>query len=266
MKENDVIAVPSELAGKVRLIRIGVYCFVSCLGGSAILIALSVTFEIINGPVLGKLSSFLMTSSIILFVGLFASFGLIMSGALKHPRGSDPRPYLSSAISGAALIFVVVSAVFALILFTALAYVIVTAYRQTGETLFLSLVYFILSGAFFALTVCIVIARNIVVYQWILSPFRGLASRLSAGMKNMNDAMENTRGKKLLTKVDTILGSLIGIVFGLIIEGTDLSGTGKTSESPIPMSGLMITGATIFVCIFATIMIVRGIRALIDLK
>ncbi|MBN2079763.1 MAG: hypothetical protein JW838_12405 [Spirochaetes bacterium] len=266
MKRSDVIAIPPELAAKARLAGTGIYCFVACLGGAINLLALSALCEIIGGPIFAGIAHFMIAAGGLLFAGCFASFGLVIAGALKQPRDADLSPHLSSALPGIVLVFCAAMGAFALIVTGGAAWIVFSLYRETGVVIFLAIIYFLLASAFFALAVCYAIAWKAITRRGLPWPLRKVASRLAPGTTGGAGEDTHSRGIRILTRVDAILGSSIGIVFGLLIGNAGHGGAEETSGSPPSTSGWLLTGVTFFICIFATIMLLRGIRTLIDLK
>jgi hypothetical protein len=263
MKRSDAIAAPPELAAKARLAMTGTRCFVACLGGAVNLLALSALCEIIGGRLCEGIASPMLAAGGLLFAGCFASFGLVLAGILKQPRDADLRPFFSSALPGIVLVFCAAMGAFALIVTGGAAWMVFSLYRETGVVIFLSIVYFLLASAFFALVVCFAIAWKAITRRGLPSLFRNLASRLAP---DTTDGCEYTpsRGIRVLTRVDAMLGSAFGAAFGLLMERAGNGDPGEMSGSTPPPAWFMLAGATILISIFSTIMVLRGIRTLID--
>ena len=264
--QGDPAAIPRDMIPKVRLIRTGAFAFMSCLGGSIMALPLGALLEIIGGPVLEATAAFLKIAAGLLFAGCFVSFGLILAGALKRPREADPRPYLSSALPCVVLILCAAMGGFAIVVFGGAAWIVFSLYRETGVVIFLSAVYFLFASAFFALAVCCAIAWKAIRSRDLPLPLREVASRLAPGRGGGPGEEKPSRGIRILTRVDAILGSAFGIAFGLLMERAGNRDPVEMSGSTPSPSWFMIVGATILICIFATIMVLRGIRVLIDLK
>ncbi len=265
MKRSYAIAAPPELAAKARLAMTGTRCFVACLGGAVNLLALSALCEIIGERLCEGIASPMIAAGGLLFAGCFASFGLVLAGILKQPRDTDLRPHLSSALPGVVLVFCAAMGAFALIVTAGAAWIILSLYRETGMVVFLSIVYFLLASAFFALAVCCAIAWKAITRRVLPLPFRNVASRLAPDTTGGGEDTPS-RGIRILTRVDAILGSAFGAAFGLLMERAGNAGSGVNPGTAPPISGIMLTGMTILICIFASIMVLRGIRTLIDLK
>lgn len=266
MERNNVIALPPELAAKARLAMTGTRCFVACLGGAVNLLALSALCEIIGVPLCEGIASPMIAAGGILFAGCFASFGLVLSGVLKEPRDADLRPHLASALPGVVVVFCATMGAFALIITGGGAWIILSLYRETGMVIFMSIVYFLFASAFFALSVCGAIAWNAITRHCLPLPLRKMVSRHAPGKSGGAEEEKPTRGMRILTRMDAILGSAFGTAFGLLMERTGSAGVGENPGTTSPASGIMITGVTILICIFATVMVLRGIRNLIDLQ
>ncbi len=266
MERNNVIALPPELAAKARWAMTGIRCFVACLGGAINLLALSALCEIIGGPLFEGIASPMITAGGILFAGCFASFGLVLAGVLKQPRDADLRPHLSSALPGVVVVFCAAMGAFTLIVTGGAAWIILSLYRETGMVIFLSIVYFLFASAFFALAVCCAIAWNAITHHSLPLPLREMASRLAPGKSGGAVEKKPPRGMRILTRMDAILGSAFGTAFGLLMERAGNAGAGVNPGTTQTTPGIMLTGVTILICIFATIMALRGIRTLIDVK
>lgn len=263
MDQSNPIAVPPKLAAKARLAMTGTRCFVACLGGAVNLLALSALCEIIGGPLFEGIVSPMIAAGGILFAGCFASFGLVLAGALKQPREADLRPFLTSALPGVVVVFCAAMGAFALIVTGGAAWMIFSLFRETGMVIFLSIVYFLFASAFFALAVCFAIAWNASTRNYLPLSLREAASRLAPEKSGGAVEEKPARGMRILTRMEAILGSAFGTAFGLLMEG---AGAGENPGPARSTSGIMLSGVTILICIFATIMALRGIRTLIDLK
>ena len=276
MEDTDYTTIPPELAAKERRIRTGIYCFVSCLGMSLLSLAAGGAFEIIGGPVFSVIGEYLFNLSGICFAGIFLSFGILISGALKAPREADVRPWMSTTLSGVTLIFSACAAAFTLIVLGIFAWIILSLYATTGNLILIAITYFLFSAGFFAFSVLFIISRNILKYNQLPGPLRNIMTQMRSSEKESSRGTgesENTQKVKiLLSRVDKFLGTVIGIVLGLLMEGADSIGltgtifgletTGRTGSLLTP-ERFILTGASVFIFIFGTMLILRAIRGAI---
>ncbi|MCU0847556.1 MAG: hypothetical protein MUD12_06680 [Spirochaetes bacterium] len=279
MENREQMQIPPELVSKVRLVRTGLYCFISCLSGCIVTSASSAPFEIIGGPVFSVIGSFLTTLAVILFAGCFASFGILLTGLLKKPSATDVGPYMSSALSGVVVIFTAGGCFFVLIIIGMLAALTLSFYADTGGLILLSITYFLFSTAFFFIAHSFILAGNILKKNEHPDWLKRIASKLGSagGEKPVSyDEGKKIIGRdKMLSVMEKVLGTALGLVLFILMGAADYTGlVGKflgseaeeKAETALSSTEIILAALSLFIFIFSTMFVVKTIRSIVNSK
>lgn len=264
-----------QLTNKLRLMRIGLYGFITCLilcfmtlswNGAAAIAASMGGYEVILKWIDGIASVVLPLA----FVSAFVFFGLIIGAAVMKPREMDPAPLLKQHLAGVILIFAVGLFLSVTPLIGSIAAIMILLFIRGGGVLTLSVVYFMIAIFVFIVVVLWSLLHGIVskigpVYgpPWIV--------RVCGFIRENRLSIEaSDRVVQTMTKTEKALTFLLGIAVYIVFTlGRSL--TSERSPGAEPRSLLdgmtstetLLSAMALFVVMFSTLIIVSAIRNLI---
>jgi len=277
MENREKPQIPPELAPKVRLVRTGLYCFVSCLSACIVSFASSVPFDVIGGPVFSAVSSALMTLGGVLFACCFASFGLLFIGLVKKPTKVDVAPYMSDALPGVVVIFTAGGCFFVLVIIGVMAAFVLTLYSETKGLILLSLAYFLFSAAFFFIAHSFILAIGILKKTGTPGWLGRISARL--GLEGGDKPVSWEDGKKIiqrgrvLSRMEAVLGAMLGVVVFALTGAADYTGLiGKflgseaeeKAEAMFSSTEILLAVISLFIFVFSTMFIMKTIRSIVS--
>ena len=259
---------------KLRLLKTGLSGFIGCLVLTFFSIVLQVVISLWQ-LILGveNTGSRLMNLGLaflpVFFAGAFLFFGLIIAAAVKEPRNADMGELLKPSAGRIAAYFIIGVLLNVVPLLATLAAFFGVIYYRGESVIFLALCYFVISCICFFAAVGFAIVRSAHGTAGN-GPDAPVLKRLFGVVR---PSALSDRSRRVLTRIERVLGSALGIVLYLLFSSRDIyeavrSKTGHGSDTTwldlLASTDAVLALFSLFIFIFSTLFVIKSVKTAFD--
>ncbi len=267
---------------KFRLLKIGLYGFIASLVltvfslfsmGAASLLGLLWT----GGRIIEYAGNIMVSVIPLFFAAPFLFFAILIASLLMKPQEVDMATRMKSSMGGIVIILAGGIVLCALPVLVAFVIVMTALYFRGNGIIFFAMAYFAAACLIFFLSGGYTLVREVAALNeaqtdiaWVKRTFR----ILRVGSADAGPEMDG-KSHRTLTRIERIIGSLMGVVLFLLFKAQDLYETGRSVTGHGSDSGWLDVLATketvlamfsMFILIFSTLFIIKSVKTVFRIK
>jgi hypothetical protein len=282
MAMGDGTGTDAAIQKKLRLLKIGLYGFVSSLvvtvfflfftGAVSLLGLVWTETGIIEtaGNMIGSVIAFL-------FAAPFIFFAILIASLLMKPRGADMAPLMKPSAGAIAIIMVAGIVLSAVPILSAFIIVMAFLSLRGNGVIFFAMAYFALACLIFVLSVGYAMIREVSAVKeletdisWVRRVFRVLRVGGAGGGPEMDE-----RSHRALTRAERIIGSSMGLVLFLIFQVQNIiettrsvtgHGSDRTWLEVFATTDTLLALFALFIIIFSTLFIIKSVKTVFRVR